>query len=489
MSLRRAFGLAFVSNNGTTFIALVSSIFLARLLTPKELGVFSLGMALVGIPELLRDFGVGTYIVQEKDLTTERIRTAFGLVLLSSWIFAALFVALSWPAAAFFREPEVRDIMWLLALNMMIVPFGTVTFCYMRRQMMFGSRMMIEVGSAVVNSVVAVSFAFAGFGTSSLGWALIACTIFTVAVTTRYRPKEWSWLPSFSETRRVMSFGTRVTGASMSAYLNGASADLILGKVQGMESVALFGRAMGLRRVFEKIVMGAVTAVALPHLSRKHNEGVSLRGDFLAAGRMLSGLGWPFFTALAILAEPTIRVLYGPQWDLAVPLLQCLCLAAVIGLPFWVSAQFVLATGDAKTNLRNEIVALTVRVGVLLSAAFISLDAVAVGTIVTSAAGVAIWRTALRHHVRVGILEVYREMRTSLWPAAGAGIGALIGVVGMPLLGLGNDWVVLGVGGVASVALSMTLLMHAGHPLAAEIRRTVSTVKDRKRGSGGSEMR
>ena len=85
MSLRRAFGLAFVSNNGTTFIALVSSIFLARLLTPKELGVFSLGMALVGIPELLRDFGVGTYIVQEKDLTTERIRTAFGLVLLSSW--------------------------------------------------------------------------------------------------------------------------------------------------------------------------------------------------------------------------------------------------------------------------------------------------------------------------------------------------------------------------------------------------------------------
>ena len=48
-------------------LGLVMTAIVARLLTPDELGLFALTSGVILVSEGLRDFGAGTYIVQERE--------------------------------------------------------------------------------------------------------------------------------------------------------------------------------------------------------------------------------------------------------------------------------------------------------------------------------------------------------------------------------------------------------------------------------------
>src|SRR4051812_17104740 len=55
---------------------------LSRILTPAETGLFSVAAGLVSIAQAVRDFGVGTYILQERDLTRSRLGAALWISVL-----------------------------------------------------------------------------------------------------------------------------------------------------------------------------------------------------------------------------------------------------------------------------------------------------------------------------------------------------------------------------------------------------------------------
>ncbi len=90
MSLRGAFLVSFVRSGGTFFLAFASNVIISRLLLPAEIGVYSVAMAVTAILQALREFGIGSYLLKERELTGDKIRTVFGMALLLGWTIAAL---------------------------------------------------------------------------------------------------------------------------------------------------------------------------------------------------------------------------------------------------------------------------------------------------------------------------------------------------------------------------------------------------------------
>lgn len=478
MSARKELATVFASSNLSALIGLISSMLVARLLSPAEIGVFSLALALVGVPELFRDLGVGAYIVQERDLTISRIQSAFWLAIVSSWLFGALFFAASWAFESFFSMPELKHALWLLTFNMILSPFGVVTIGYMRRQMMFSQRAKIEVGSALVNALVVIALAYYGFGVLSLGLGLVTCTLFTVAMTMVYRPKEWPMLPSRREVRRVLAFGTPMTGASLAAYVNSVTPDFILGKMLGAESVALFSRAMGVRRLFERICLGSVVTFLLPHLSAKIRANRALRSEYISTSAYMTGLGWPFFAFVSVTAEPIIVMMYGEAWVSAAPVLRALCLSAIISLPFWLTSQFLVAVGGVVSNLKNEIVGLVLKVSVLALFAPYGVAAVGLGMVCISPVGVFIVARALRHHIEVSIWEVYKSSWRSGCLALAAAAGAFLVEMIFQCVGPGKvAYVVFVLSSLVAFAVVAALAVLMRHPVGVEIMRMIALLR------------
>ena len=100
-SPRRAIAFSLTTQYGIILTNLLTTAVVSRLLLPEEVGVFSIAAAFVALGLALRDFGSSEYIVQEKELTRDRIRTAFGVTLGISWMLAAV-VALLAPFAGDF---------------------------------------------------------------------------------------------------------------------------------------------------------------------------------------------------------------------------------------------------------------------------------------------------------------------------------------------------------------------------------------------------
>ena len=123
MSVRRALRFTTLATVLNFFLSFISVIVVSRLLKPEEIGVFSVAVSLVAYTLILRDFGVGQYFVQLKELTREHIRAGFTVMLLISWSIAALLLLARCPAASFYAHPGLAEIFSVLAFIFLILPF------------------------------------------------------------------------------------------------------------------------------------------------------------------------------------------------------------------------------------------------------------------------------------------------------------------------------------------------------------------------------
>lgn len=105
MSIKKSLLFSFAEKYTVLALGFVSSIVLSRLLTPAEVGVYSIGSVVVAVLQIVRDFGVGQYLVKERELTPVKIRAAYSLTLMIAWLIAAVLVLASGPLADFYREP------------------------------------------------------------------------------------------------------------------------------------------------------------------------------------------------------------------------------------------------------------------------------------------------------------------------------------------------------------------------------------------------
>ncbi|MFQ5784611.1 MAG: oligosaccharide flippase family protein [Alphaproteobacteria bacterium] len=88
MSVRKSLVFSFVESYGRLLLNFAPAVILARLLTPAEIGIFSLSVAFIGLAHMLREFGVMNFLVQEKDLTEDKMRTAFTVAFLTGAVAA-----------------------------------------------------------------------------------------------------------------------------------------------------------------------------------------------------------------------------------------------------------------------------------------------------------------------------------------------------------------------------------------------------------------
>ncbi len=75
-NLRRSLVINFFSSSGSAFLQFVVSVLLARILSPSEIGVYSMTVVFVNLAHVFRDFGVTSYLQREAELTPEKIGSA-----------------------------------------------------------------------------------------------------------------------------------------------------------------------------------------------------------------------------------------------------------------------------------------------------------------------------------------------------------------------------------------------------------------------------
>ena len=355
MSTRQALVFSFLDRYAGLVVNTISAMVIARLLTPAEIGVYSVVMVMLGFVAVFRDFGAGQYLVQHREASPAVLRATWTMQFGLGLLFAVGVFAAAWPMARFYDDPRMVPIMHVLALNFLVTPLVAFPNALLVRSMRFRTIAGVRLASALAHASVAVGLAFAGLGPISLALANLAATLIGI-VTTFLLARLPMWQrPTTQGLREVMGFGGGMTAVSLLITLRVGAPELLLGKLRSLTEAGLMSRAQGLLGMFYQLVVDAVSAVALPYFSSEVRAGNHLGKPFIRATELTIGLGWAFFGVLGLLAFPIVRVLYGLQWDGAVLPVRWLALAWALALPGVLCATPLIAVGALGDVVRASV--------------------------------------------------------------------------------------------------------------------------------------
>lgn len=363
--------------------AFVTSIIISRLLTPSEVGTFSVAMAITGIAGVIREFGAASFIVRAPTIDVKHESCAFGLSMLMGWSIGGLLLIVAPFIGPLFRNDSVTPILQLLSLNFFLVPFGTVQSSLLQRAMRFDVLTRIGIASALVSMTTSIGLAWLGFGAYALAFGAISMTLTASMLSILWGPSPWFRTPRLRDARELLTFGLQSTGLSMVWEINARFPDFVLGHAQGMHAAGLLSRASSLVSNVNDVLMRGIGTVALPYLSQIQRDSGNANGAHLRMASIVTAVGIPFFGALAYLATPITLILYGEQWLEITTALQLICLAYALALPFSFQLQLIIAKGCLGAQLKASLGMLLVRFIIVGSGAYLGgLNGLAVATVI-----------------------------------------------------------------------------------------------------------
>ena len=342
------------------------SIALSRLLTPTEIGIFSITAVFVGFTQVFRDFGVVSYIQRQKTLTPEVLSAATGVLFTSSWIIAALLYLSADLWSLFFKQPGIREIMPILALGFVFIPFGSIPLAVLGREMEVKKTTLITALATTVYITTCIVLASQGFSYMSMAWANLASIVTSGIALTLMMPKGISLRPSIKGWKTVAQFGAGAMVASSVKAMDTALPDIFLGKLSGPHGVGIFSRANSTVNIFNSMSGPTINYFALPYLSRAHHGGRNLSEDIGRTIAYLTGFMWPALIVIGMLSNDIILFLYGANWVESAVLIPWLCLACGIQIMFAIVQPALTALGKPYLSALPVALVLVLKISVAL---------------------------------------------------------------------------------------------------------------------------
>jgi O-antigen/teichoic acid export membrane protein len=473
-------------------LGLLTTAVLARLLTPAEMGVFLVGRALVIIVESLRDFGITNYLIQARTITTERVRTAFTVTLISSVALSVLLYAFGGEIAGYYGESGLRPVLHLAAVQILFLPFSATVLALLRRDMAFDAIAWISTVAAIAYSVAAIGLAAVGFSYMSLAWASLVNAVITTAAAVLHRRDLRIFWFSTHDWRQVFSFGGVSYATSLLNSLAANAPQLILGRVLGSGAVGIFTRACMLSQLFDRMVIDGLSPVMLPAFSGKVRDGHDLKGAYLRAIESVTALHWPFLLCLALLADPIVDIVLGPQWLEVAPLLRIVAMASMCLFPAFLTYPVLVATGRIGDTLIASLITIPASLIVMIVASFAGLYAAAASLFISLPIQVGVALMFVHRQIPFSLRELLGALKKSAMVAACAATAPAITILVCGRFDLSLlQACAAGLGAALGWVVALSVVKH---PLLGEMREVLSagralTRRGAMRILGQNEMR
>jgi O-antigen/teichoic acid export membrane protein len=295
-------------------ISLGGMLLLTRLIGPEQYGLYAATFGIFWYFQTVCQLGIEIYLVRyEGEAPLQLYHQAFILLL----FMACLGVGIAWLGIpllqSWIRIPGFERVAQVVFLGLPIVLSGQVPAAKLERMLDYRRLAMIELANQIVFYLVALWFAFRGWGVWApvAGWYVQqiqgAGLIFWAS---GYRPR-WHWDPAL--IKQMLAYSLGFSASIWIWYARSLVNPLIVGRLAGAEAVGFIAIAIRLVEVLG-FVKSATWRLAIATLSKlQHdsprllnaiNEGMGLQ--ILALAPLLVGFAW--------IAPWILPQLFGAQW-------------------------------------------------------------------------------------------------------------------------------------------------------------------------------
>ena len=335
---------------------------MARLLEPADFGMMAMAGVILRFGTYFAQMGVGSALIQKKEISDEDVRAAFT----SGLFLGILFFVLVWFCAPFaifiFDNEKVIPIIRVMALSFVITGLSTTALSLLRRNLEFRSLAITEIISYVSGyGMIGITLAYNGFGVWSLVAGALSQSAFLTILSYMFSRHKLLFIYRWKYYKPLYSFGGRVSIISFFEFLGSNLDTLAIGHFIGAASLGIYNRAFMLVNLPMYYFTTSFSRVLFPSFSKVQKEIERLKKAYLSTIMLFSAILLPTCLGISVASREIVLLVLGGKWIAAIPVLQILAIAAFFNF----LSHFGGVACDATATLNIKLLMQTIYVIIL----------------------------------------------------------------------------------------------------------------------------
>ena len=309
-------------------VGFVSTLILARLLVPDDFGIVAMASIVVGLTDVLLDFGVNVALIQNRNATAAHYNTAWTLRLIQSLIGTAVVILAAPYAAVYFKDVRIEPVLQVMSFGLLLVGLENIGIITFQKEMRFGQDFRFVFAKRITSfiSTILAAWLLRSY------WALVIGALCgrTLGVLISYRMHSMRPRISLERLKEIFSVSQWMLLNSLGNYLNHNLHNILVGRSTNAAIIGGYTLACEISAMPSTEVLAPLNRVLFPAFVKAKHDPVELKRVFLLAQSVQTLVGVPAGVGLALIAHEAVLVLLGEQWLFVAPFIQILALANVI---------------------------------------------------------------------------------------------------------------------------------------------------------------
>lgn len=450
-------------------LGLISTIILARLLSPEDFGLVAIATLMIGFAELLAQRGQRLAVVQKTDPDTDFINSAWTITLLSGFVFGAVVMAAAQFIARYFGDPRAEMVIYVMSLHIFMMGLDNIGMMLFIKDFNFRQDFIINICEKVFPFAITLALAIYFRNYWSLVIGALAGRIGIVIITYLmhpYRPRF-----CFRKTSEVWSFSGWVLIESIGSYFTLMLDRFFIPRVGSTTAMGFYHVGADLARMPAFELFMPLNRAFFPAYARLKHSPSEMIKNFVNVLSVAAIICIPAGVGFALVADDAVRFIYGDKWIPMIPVVSWISVNA--GVLAILSTFYPVLQASGHTRLAAMITfvhALFLLTGFsFLHNVFNTIDGIAMIRTLISFAIIPFAIFCLRRVIRVAFSQMFGAVWRPLLAAGAMGAMLLYGLPGFQDLGSGLSLMLrVTAGGVTfGLVLGLSWLL-AGRPAGAE---------------------
>lgn len=333
-----------------------TTIVVARILTPEDYGLLSMGAVLLAFITLFSESGIGTTVVTARDITTQQIAQLNAAGAIMGLLSFAVACLLAVPVARFYGEPALAPVVAVTSLTLVVAAFRIIPNALLQRELRFERLAVINGAQGLLQAFLTIILATLGFRYWSLVLGGLMGAVFASIATVASRPFAFS-RPRWDTLRPMFPFTRNVFLSRLFWYSYQNSDFIVAGKRLGREALGGYGYAWTLASIPVDKITAIVGGVTPSMFAAVQHDIPALRRYFLLVVEGLAVVAFPLTIGIALVAGDLVPVVFGERWRFMTLPLQVLAAYASVRTIAPPASQVLLVTGDTRFQMYQNALA------------------------------------------------------------------------------------------------------------------------------------
>jgi O-antigen/teichoic acid export membrane protein len=336
-------------------LRVVSSLVLTRLLLPAYFGEMTLLTTLIVGISLLSDIGLAPSVTQSpRGDDPVFLNTAWTIQVIRGVVLWLVAIAISWPMAKFYHDPQLVWLLPVLSACTMLNGFNSTNLLSLSRHMEVKRLFLIDGAMSVTSLIVTIVWAYYWPSVWSIVWGQVIGTIVRLII---------SHIPSLTPGIRnsfhwdndsvhsIVHLGKWILVATGFFFFASQADRLVLGKLVSLSLLGIYGIAYSLSDIPRAVILSLGGRVAYPFIAKMiHRPMDEFRPQFLRYRSYALLAGAFLLSIMATWGGLLIVHLYDARYREAAWIIPILALGLWQTLLYQTTYPALLSLGKAKYN-------------------------------------------------------------------------------------------------------------------------------------------